>query len=97
MQAFPARETTWVAYVLCQPAHSAWLYDGTAATKSLTLARISISYPPAWPAGHQSFGAGLHKPPLLSPGATNFGGALVITKDASGAVTNVELEAGWID
>ena len=36
VQAFQARETTWVAYVLCQPAHSAWLYDGTAATKSLT-------------------------------------------------------------
>ncbi len=45
VQAFQARETTWVAYVLCQPAHSAWLYDGTAATKSLTLDRVSISYP----------------------------------------------------
>ena len=45
MQAFQARETTWVAYVLCQPAHSAWLYDGTAATKSSTLDRVSSSYP----------------------------------------------------
>lgn len=51
----------------------------------------------AWPAGHQSFGAGMAHGPLRSPAGTPLGGALFITKDASGAVTSVRLVAVWID